>query len=297
MSAESAFDAFVDHCSKADASERANSQRLLCEMVDLLGVERPKDTHDGGYTFEHPVKILRGDGTSTPGFIDLYRRGCLVLEAKQFVARAEEPTELTTVAEEAGIYTAKRKSGPVRGSGARDDAMMKARGQVERYARSLPADDPSPPFLLLVDVGHSIEVFADFTQAGNAYLPFPDPRSFRIRLEDLRDEAVQRRLRRIWLDPYDLDPARQSAAVTREIAEVLDAATGFGETMLLDVATHTVGPQQFLGIELHPRDAVAEMVLWIGYLQWHFRTRGQSMSEEPVLKKFCNIECRDAVLA
>jgi len=29
------------------------------------------------------------------------------------------------------------------------------------------------------------------------------------------------------------------------------------------------------GIELNPRAAeVAEMVLWIGYLQWHFRTRG-----------------------
>ena len=43
--------------------------------------------------------------------------------------------------------------------------------------------------------------------------------------------------------------------------------------------------------------SVAEMVLWIGYLQWHFRTRGDSMPAEPVLKKFRNIECRDAVLA
>ena len=45
--------------------------------------------------------------------------------------------------------------------------------------------EPNPPFLLVVDVGHSFEVFADFTQAGKAYLPFPDPRTFRIRLEHL----------------------------------------------------------------------------------------------------------------
>ncbi|MBL8528222.1 MAG: class I SAM-dependent DNA methyltransferase, partial [Burkholderiales bacterium] len=43
--------------------------------------------------------------------------------------------------------------------------------------------------------------------------------------------------------------------------------------------------------------AIAEMVLWIGYLQWHFRTRGQVMPPQPVLKDFRNIEQRDAVLA
>ncbi len=57
-------------------------------------------------------------------------------------------------------------------------------------------------------------------------------------------------------------------------------------------------PHQFLGIELNPRAAsVAELVLWIGYLQWHFRTRGDSLPAEPVLRKFRNIECRDAVLS
>jgi hypothetical protein len=51
-------------------------------------------------------------------------------------------------------------------------------------------------------------------------------------------------------------------------------------------------------LEINPRAAaITELVLWIGYLQWHFRTRGQTMPAEPVLKKFKNIECRDAVLA
>ncbi|MEI6494246.1 MAG: DNA methyltransferase, partial [Verrucomicrobiota bacterium] len=79
--------------------------------------------------------------------------------------------------------------------------------------------------------------------------------------------------------------------------EVLDAAADFGENLLLDLETHSVDPHQFLGIGLNPRAAsIAEMVLWIGYLQWHFRTRGQTLPAEPVLRKFHNIECRDALL-
>jgi hypothetical protein len=39
------------------------------------------------------------------------------------------------------------------------------------------------------------------------------------------------------------------------------------------------------------------MVLWIGYLQWHFRTHGNVAPAEPILQDFHNIECRDAVLA
>jgi hypothetical protein len=38
-------------------------------------------------------------------------------------------------------------------------------------------------------------------------------------------------------------------------------------------------------------------VLWIGYLQWHIRTRGNAAVAEPVVHNYGNIECRDAVLA
>ena len=38
-------------------------------------------------------------------------------------------------------------------------------------------------------------------------------------------------------------------------------------------------------------------MLWIGYLQWHFRSRGNDPLNEPIIRKFHNIECRDAVLA
>jgi hypothetical protein len=76
--------------------------------------------------------------------------------------------------------------------------MLKARGQAERYIRALPPSDPNPPFMLVVDVGNSIEVFADFTQAGRSYLAFPHPLAFRLRVGALgrarggpaRDEAL-----------------------------------------------------------------------------------------------------------
>jgi hypothetical protein len=38
-------------------------------------------------------------------------------------------------------------------------------------------------------------------------------------------------------------------------------------------------------------------VLWIGWLQWHIRTRGNAAVAEPVVHDYGNIECRDAVLA
>jgi len=522
MSSEGAK-AFIARWAAASASERANSQPFLCELCDILGVARPEPTRKTGYAFEYDVTEHHLDGSTTKGRIDLYKRECFVLESKQFQAAEAAASQLELVAQEAGVIEKKKSSQPVRGTEAWDDAMIKARGQAERYVRALPASDPNPPFLLVVDVGHSFEVFADFTQAGKAYLPFPDPRTFRIRLEHLSDEKVRERLKLIWTHPAALDPALQSADVTREISEhlaelaksleegghkprvvadfltrclfcmfaedvgllpersftdllnslpmdgsgfqelveqlfremntgtgkgisivlrkkllqfngglfsdftvlpvntlqlgllkeaakqnwshvepaifgtlleralnpgerhklgahytprgyverlvlptvveplraewesvrtaaftharlgnlkaardevnafhdrlcrvmvldpacgcgnflyvslehlkrlegeILDVGTQFGESFNLELETHSVDPHQFLGLEINPRAAaIAELVLWIGYLQWHFRTRGQTMPAEPVLRKFKNIECRDAVLA
>jgi hypothetical protein len=512
-------EAFIDHWTRAEANERANSQAFLLGLAHLLGVPAPSNSHAEGYSFEYPVKVPGGSSTN---FIDLYRRGHFVFESKQFAARREELTALEAAAVQAGAIAATaKKSGPVRGTGAWDDAMIRAKGQAERYVRSLPAEEPNPPFILVGDIGHSIEVYADFTQAGKAYLPFPDPRSFRIPLKDLAREDVRERLRLIWTQPTALDPAKVSADVTREIAgylaelaksfessghepevvaqfltrclfcmfaedvgllpdraftellasipesgegfaqmlgtlfqemdtgtgfsvilrkkllrfngglfkdhtvlpvnklqlallkqaaktnwrnvepaifgtlleralnpadrhalgahftprayverlvlptvieplreewdavraaaltqankgdlkkaraeinayhdrlcrlrvldpacgcgnflyvslqqlkilegEVLDFAAQFGEDMRLELDTHTVDPHQFLGIELNPRAAsIAELVLWIGYLQWHFKIHGQRTPSEPILRAFKNIENRDAVLA
>lgn len=85
----------------------------------------------------------------------------------------------------------------------------------------LPINEKTPPFLIVVDVGDTFEIYADFTQAGKAYLPFPDPLKSRIRLADLASDAIRERLRLIWTDPLSLDPARKSADVTRDIAAYL----------------------------------------------------------------------------
>ena len=79
--------------------------------------------------------------------------------------------------------------------------------------------------------------------------------------------------------------------------EVLEALASLGgQESFAALEGHTVDPHQFLGLEVNPRAAaIAELVLWIGYLQWHFRTRGAPPSE-PILRAFRNIENRDAVL-
>lgn len=495
---ENAVDKFVKRWQSASGSERANYQLFVHELCTLLELPTPdparEDTRDNAYVFERRITFRHGDGTESPGFIDCYRRATFVLEAKKV--------------KQAG------------GKGF-DDALLRARGQAEQYARALPAAESRPPFLLVVDVGNVIELYAEFTRSGATYTPYPDPRSHRIQLADLRDETTRARLRAVWLDPLSLDPTRLSAKVTRDVAErlaevarvleaaghapevvagflsrclfsmfaedvgllpkrafvdlleslkdkpeqfmplvgevwramdrgefsaavradllkfngklfknpqvlplsrdqidlllaaaranwrevepaifgtlleraldpaerhalgahytprayverlvlptiveplredwknaqaaalvlagegklkeaqqqvreflrhlcqvrVLDPACGSGNFLYvtlehlkrlegeilnqldelgdtqgrLDLQGVSVDPHQLLGIELNPRAAeIAEMVLWIGYLQWHFRTRGQVMPPQPVLKDFHNIECRDAVLA
>lgn len=82
-------------------------------------------------------------------------------------------------------------------------------------------------------------------------------------------------------------------------SEVLSLLSDLSHTPILqDVQNVTVTPAQFLGIEIKPwAKEIAELVLWIGYLQWHFRTRGNVAPKEPVLHDYKNIERRDAVLA
>ena len=80
--------------------------------------------------------------------------------------------------------------------------------------------------------------------------------------------------------------------------EVVNQLEALGQTQsTLGLEGETVTPQQLLGIELNERAAaLAELVLWIGYLQWHIRTRGNKAVAEPVVHDYGNIEYRDAVL-
>ncbi|MGH9871551.1 MAG: class I SAM-dependent DNA methyltransferase [Pyrinomonadaceae bacterium] len=518
---------FIKRWKESGAAERANYQLFLSELTDLLEVLRPQptqtDDEQNAYVFERAVIFNNGDGTTSTGRIDLYKRGCFVLEAKQGSDRVAASVPLfgaeSDLIASRGRYG--RKGMAVRGTSGWDVAMRVARGQAEQYVRALPLAEENPPFVVVVDVGHSFELYSDFSRAGRTYLPFPDARSYRISLDDLARDDVRERLRLIWTDPLALDPSRRTARVTREMAErladlahsleqsghspervanflmraiftmfaedvkllppnkwtelleslhgevakfpamvsslwetmnaggfspimrenllrfngglfetfealpiterqldlliaasksdwgdvepaifgtlleraldplerqlrgahftprayverlvmptvieplreewggalaaaitlaqagklkeaaeevklfhrrlcrvrvldpacgsgnflyvtlehmkrlegeVLDALHGFGEKQgILEDAGMTVDPHQLLGIEKNPRaTAISDLVLWIGYLQWHFRTRGEANPPEPVIRKFHNIECRDAVLA
>ncbi|MBE0627252.1 MAG: hypothetical protein IH606_20830 [Burkholderiales bacterium] len=166
------IEAFIARWEAAGGSERANYQLFLGELCGLLELPQPElaheDTRDNAYVFERRVTFRRGDGSVSAGFIDLYRRGAFVLEAK------------------------KLRKADGRGF---DDAMLRARGQAEQYARALPAAEGRPPFIVVVDVGNAIELYAEFSRSGATYTPFPDQRSHRIRLGDLRNEALRQRLK------------------------------------------------------------------------------------------------------
>ncbi|MCC6462147.1 MAG: class I SAM-dependent DNA methyltransferase [Saprospiraceae bacterium] len=223
MEFQSALASFLARWSASGAAERANAQSFVTELCTLLGMEPPHpktpDEPANAYVFE---KTIPGsDGSKN--FIDCYKRGHFVLESKQGADADIRQAPLSLSGEQ---QRAQRKTGHgQRGTKAWDTAMEKARAQAEKYARSLPreelADGGRPPFLLVVDVGHSIALYTDWSRAGGHYVPFPDSASYRIALADLQDENIRERLRAVWTDPLSLDPSRRSAKVTRQIADRL----------------------------------------------------------------------------
>jgi hypothetical protein len=520
------IDDFIKRWKKSSAAERSNFQPFMQELCETLGVPRPnpatQNESDNDYVFERTVLFQHDDGSKTTGRIDLYKRGCFVLEGKQSKKRENDPRvkQLVQLGLQLGEASFTRTGAGKREGRGWDAVMAAAKQQAESYAKALPKEDGWPPFIIVVDVGNVIEIYADFSLQGKHYSQFPDRQGYRIGMGDLGKPEIQERLRAIWTDPLSLDPARRTAKVTREIAEllallsksleqrkynaasvagflmrclftmfaedvgllkphaflslleshqgkanqlhlalphlwqamnkggysptlgetilrfngglfsdsgaipldeqdlnwlilaakrdwtnvepaifgtlleralddkerhklgahytprayverlvvptiiepltedwravqteaadflirgkkdeavgivkdfheklcstrVLDPACGTGNFLyvsmelmkrlegevlelltdlgdnqyLLELDRHTVDPHQFLGLEINPRAvAIAELVLWIGYLQWHFRTRGKVMPAEPVLKAFANIRQQDAVL-
>ncbi len=199
--------------------ERANYALFLPELCAVLDLPRPDptsaSTESNDYVFERAVKETGRDGTVSSKRIDLYKRDCFILEAKQ--SRFSGAKKLADAPADSATKTRGRRGA----DRAWDVLMMNARRQAEDYVRLLPTAHEPPPFVLVCDVGHCIEVYANFRRDGKAYDQFPDRNSFRIYLEDLRDPHVQARLKAIWTDPMALDPSRHAARVTRAIAERL----------------------------------------------------------------------------
>lgn len=192
---------FLDRWRAATGTERANHQLFVTQLCDFLDLPQPDpaaaDNDRNAYVFERRIDFHNPNGTTNRGYIDCYKRGTFIIEAKH--------------------------TGRAFATGKWDDAMLRAHGQAVAYARALPQAEGRPPFVITLDVGVALEIYSEFTRSGGAYIPYPDPRSHRIRIQDLQHEAIRERLRKIWLDPLALDPTRLSARVTLDIAARLAA--------------------------------------------------------------------------
>jgi hypothetical protein len=187
--------AFIQRWQGVTASELATSQSFAIALCELLGVERPHPGPEQRYEFERPITFRHGDGSSSPGRIDLYRAGCFVWESKKL--RAGQSTRVF------------------------DEALLRARSQAESYARALPATEGRPPFLVVVDVG-SVHRAVRRVHAQRRHLhpvprpaqpPHPAGAAGRPRHPQAPESPVDR--------PAGLDPSRASARVTREVAAEL----------------------------------------------------------------------------
>ena len=160
---------FIRRWESPGAAERANYQLFLSELCDVLSVPRPEpsvaDDSRNHYVFERAVHFHNGDGTTSFGRIDLYKKGCFVLESKQGSNR----TALS-------LPTRTRRGTAMRDTPGWDEAMLAARYQAEQYAKATP--DGWPPFLVIVDVGYSIELYADFSPPART-TPNSDRNAFR----------------------------------------------------------------------------------------------------------------------
>ncbi len=202
-------------------AERSNAVLYLTGLITALDLPQPHPAEawpgKNDYVFERPVRASVDLG-GQPRRIDLYKRDCFILEAKQSASKdgiqPAPPPHFARAVGATGVPAtqAERKE---------EMLMREARKQAQSYGSQLPADHAAPPFILVCDVARGFEVWADFTGTGRGYLQFPDPTRFRFSHSDLSKPEIQTLLRTIWNDPRSLDPSRAAAEVTREIADDL----------------------------------------------------------------------------
>ena len=213
--ADAPLAAFIARWDGTEMAERANYVSFLNELCSTIGLPLPAPASgsQGPYRFERSVQHRERDGSVSTRRIDLYKRGCFVLEAKQ----GANPKQADLFA----LSTVVERRAAVRRSDPWAQAMLRARGQAEGYAKDVPPEEGWPPFLIVCDVGFCFDTYANFSGTGKHYAPFPDSTSYRFYLSDLEKDHIRKRLLAIWTDPHSLNPANKRVEVTREIAELL----------------------------------------------------------------------------
>jgi hypothetical protein len=211
-------------------AERANFQPFIGEFCRALGLPEPEPATGGllsDYRFEAPVRPDAAFSAKQGGAIDLYKRHCFVLEAKQSRLKdgerapdsAAAPAVQRVVERDLfGNETVRETAAPRPKARRYDKLMEDALAQAKGYALALPADHGWPPFIIICDVGRAFEIYFDWAGNGKGYGFFPDQANYRIELADLRKSDIRKRLIGLWTDPASIDPRRQTVKVTREIA-------------------------------------------------------------------------------
>jgi len=232
---------FASRWLRSGGAERANYQAFLHELCALLGVEPPRPSGElasqDAYVYERAVTFQDGSKRST-GRLDLYKRGCFVLETKQGT-NSPDDQQRADAADAAALGQAsqerRRRGHAVRGTRKWDQMMTEARNQALRYVQALPPQEPRPPFIIVADVGHCFDLYANFAGTAEGFTQFLDlltgipsykpappagggTEAFRIPLTALEDEVVRQRLALLFTDPQQLDPSRRAAQVTRQLA-------------------------------------------------------------------------------
>ena len=201
-------------CGQVGGAERSNFAPFIYDLCAALELPTPDMATGnlGNYEFDGTVPGGSFRSTKGTGFIDLYKRGCFVLEAKQSQLPAGQQPSLFEPSADA----------PQAPSGARYDQLMRdARAQAENYAKNLPGDHPPAPFIIVCDVGRAFEILFDYTGNGRGYGFYPDKLSYRIELPDLAKPEIAERLRNIWIAPDKENPRLRAVEVTSGIARRL----------------------------------------------------------------------------
>jgi hypothetical protein len=138
---------FIMRWKASGGSEQANSQLFLSELCAVLDLPPPEPARpineENTYSFERKVYVPRGDGTNELKKLDLYRKGCFVLESKQ----GQDKTGFLPLSGMTASAAVKR------GTRQWEDSMQRARRQAENYIRCLPANEGCPPLIIAADVG------------------------------------------------------------------------------------------------------------------------------------------------
>jgi hypothetical protein len=104
---------FIERWAISTASERATSQSFIIELCELLEVPRPHATADRDYMFERALKEAHADGQESDRYVDCYKRGHFILEAKK-----------VNIGSHTKSYS---------------NTLLSAHAQAQNYARALPA--------------------------------------------------------------------------------------------------------------------------------------------------------------